>query len=697
MNKRHSIISVQACVVLALMSVLVLGAGSVPVTGIHHGVLQDDLNANGRSITNAAVIDATQYQLNHTNITLGGSGGGAGTNGNNGTNGLQGPQGVAGNNGTNGLQGPQGVAGNNGTNGLQGPQGVAGPTNIATASTVGAVAVPAASGVGVDGSGNLTAPDAYTTLSNVSSTGTVPISITGKMTTAELTMLAGSAPYNCNVTLSHTNAYNGWWVALKVNWPTSTNPTFTSYDNTTGGAVLQGPLAGTINGGTITYNYKYDGSTWHYMTTNEVAQRLLGANVYNALTNATGTPSGIDTQTQSDARYSPITGSAAYVPRSIGISRFTSNLVGDSTATSNGTDTGANSRLQVLSPAGLGTVDPVVWFANWQAGYTPGANNITIRASIEYPAGSTPYPIYFRGGRDMVLVPGACASFDAACLSIPANTVYYIRTYVTVASSGMTWPLGQVFDNTNSGYITHGGYQSGTTQTDLTTSGTIADVYAYGYGPLAITGRTANGTPLPSVAMVGDSIFAGPTTYTGFQYQDTYMDRLLFASGDPFMNMALSGAQAATLQAQRSIIGLICSFSTSVISDVGINDIRYPTGTLSQIEGYLTSYWTEFTSRGVKVYQTTITPNSTSTDLWATPGNQTGVQTTLRAGINTWLRGTPGPLSGTIEVGAYLETSTNSNIWISNGTANKYTQDGLHPNPAASLILTNSVTLPTLP
>jgi hypothetical protein len=116
------------------------------------------------------------------------------------------------------------------------------------------------------------------------------------------------------------------------------------------------------------------------------------------------------------------------------------------------------------------------------------------------------------------------------------------------------------------------------------------------------------------------------------------------------------------------LIGEVCNLA---ICEAGVNDLGATTNAIMQ---NMTNLWTVLNAQGIRVYQTTITPNSTSSDGWTTTNNQVGQNTATRAFINTWLRTCPAPLTGIWDLGSALETSTNANIWKPG-----FTPDGLHP------------------
>jgi lysophospholipase L1-like esterase len=109
---------------------------------------------------------------------------------------------------------------------------------------------------------------------------------------------------------------------------------------------------------------------------------------------------------------------------------------------------------------------------------------------------------------------------------------------------------------------------------------------------------------------------------------------------------------------------------------LGINDI---TGgqNLAAMQARMQTVWAMLAAHGVTdIFQTTITPVTTSTDAWATVVNQTATATNgVRVSVNDWLRSKPAGITGILEVADLAETARNSGIWKAGFTA-----DGTHPN-----------------
>lgn len=333
---------------------------------------------------------------------------------------------------------------------------------------------------------------------------------------------------------------------------------------------------------------------------------------------------------------------------------------------SNGTDTGGNYRIQhdALCPAhGLRLVYANV--VNNAGAETAGANNITVRAAIE--AGGVYYPVLFGGKRDVVIEPGAVVTSDPVGFSCGpvAATNFYTRTYVTVASAGMTWPLG--FKGQGNDGTTHG-----TTETDKTTTGTITTAVERLYGPTAILGTPEAAEPF--VAIVGDSITAGFSDAN----DNSWITRALTTLGVPYIN--LSAASEAPFRwasnPYRYRRAPLLDYCTHIICEQGINQIN---NTTEVLHADMLKVWQYLAATGLPVFQTTITPKVTSSDSYATLAGQTvTADESKRLALNAYIRSAPAPLSGVIEIADLVESARDSGKFNVDGTANKWTSDGIH-------------------
>lgn len=351
------------------------------------------------------------------------------------------------------------------------------------------------------------------------------------------------------------------------------------------------------------------------------------------------------------------------------------------TARSNGTDTARTYRVKhrVLNDCfGIRLV-----YTNFNCDDTQ-VDAITVRAGLE--VSSTVWPVFFNGKRDVQIDVGGMAVSDPIPASVTQNTTVWSRTYVQVASAGLKWPLGAVATLTANG--------EGNTTSDMSLSGTVPTVQAFAYSPFAIVAEQNIGARRPFVSIIGDSIAAGQNlTHTEAEPSGDYgfAMRALQVANIGYINASRAGDKASDWGVMGRYMQLRSAVpigTTHAIVEFGINDITNG-ASLGTMQTRLGAVWAALTRLGIKVYQTTITPVSTSTDSWATTGNQTTHATnSVRTSVNDWIRTTPSPLSGYFEVADTVESARNSGIWKA-----LYTADGTHPsltghNAAAAAVTT---------
>lgn len=288
-----------------------------------------------------------------------------------------------------------------------------------------------------------------------------------------------------------------------------------------------------------------------------------------------------------------------------------------------------------------------------------GPNDITVKASIEY--NGSIYPLTFGGADSCTITPGAIEYSDPIDLNFPNNTFFHSRNYVTVATGGK-WPIG-VFTITAD--------DEGVTAGDKTVSGTMYPNTNGALTPLAIIGKVKSDKP--SLFLLGDSIMWGAGDSPKFlSYVVRGLDNRV-----PFTNYGLSSDTAVNFLGPRKYKFLASKHYTHAICNLPVNDIS-ANATLDQLKDRLINIWGKLELRGMKVFQTTITPRTTSTDSWATTENQkifNAAQNSIRIALNDWIRTCPASLSGFFEAADTAETARGSGIWKAG-----YTSDGLHPN-----------------
>jgi hypothetical protein len=334
---------------------------------------------------------------------------------------------------------------------------------------------------------------------------------------------------------------------------------------------------------------------------------------------------------------------------------------------------GGNARVGRRSPTPLSSL--MLMFDGY-------ATNYLVACAIEYPA-STYTRVTFNGETNVNVAASSQVKSDIINITIPANSTYWIRTFVT--NSGGGWPLtaNGLLSGLGGGVL----YATTTSFSDLSMGGSIPDsVDSYGWiGPTAVLGTSETGGL--SYGAIGDSIVNGigdsPQTF-GFAARAFGSTNASITVGFPglnayqFVGTNFNNTWATpTTEYVRHCDVIICEF--------GINDCSNGQ-TVSQLQTNLLLIWNYYASRGKRVYQTTITPKTTSTDSWSTVVNQTvDSGNAVRVAVNNWIRGNPAPLTGYIEIADTIESARDSGKWKAGYCYN----DGLgvHPNSTATTFM----------
>lgn len=325
------------------------------------------------------------------------------------------------------------------------------------------------------------------------------------------------------------------------------------------------------------------------------------------------------------------------------------------------------------------------------------AGSITFRAAIE--VGGVLLPVTFGGKRDAVVDAGFVVS-DPLGVELAAGEVLFSRTYVSAGSP----------QNTSTAIPADGeGFTAGS---DLTGAGSAAVTaqFLWVYGPAAVVGDTGPGV---TFGIVGDSIAHGGADSGG--RPPGFLVRAANAAGLPWLNVSRAGetVRDVVVNSQFRFRLPLVGNCSHVVCQYGRNDFTQ-SRTTAQVQADLIRLWTSLSARGSRVFQTTVTPSSTSTDSWATTANQTTHSSNAaRVGLNDWLRagapmrngsavaaGVSGalvagavghPLAGIFDVSDAVETARNSGIWKAG-----YTGDGIHPSDVAHAAMTAVVDLSRL-
>lgn len=315
---------------------------------------------------------------------------------------------------------------------------------------------------------------------------------------------------------------------------------------------------------------------------------------------------------------------------------------------------------------------------------TTGMGLLSIVATVAYP------------GKDDVVgtvtgtIPkGDVKSFDVTLsATIPAGATVYIGTFAT-PESGTKVPQFNCSEGSpvmNSRVNTTLGEASETAAGATNKTSAMSTIVNDGlspYGPSAICAEVRSTTRC--LLIDGDSQNTG--AWSGV---DAYNNRgwLGHAVANTFgsVNLSVSSRTASTAVTSNWLHRAlaVAAGATHVVVTLGIGDI-VASQTATQVQNSLLALWTDWLSIGVKPVAATILPDTTSTDSWATVGNQTPhANSAAIVTVNTFIRTTPGPLIAYIESAWTVESAHDSQKWA----APNYTSDGLHPGVPGTDITT---------
>jgi hypothetical protein len=350
--------------------------------------------------------------------------------------------------------------------------------------------------------------------------------------------------------------------------------------------------------------------------------------------------------------------------------------------------------------------------------FSNGSNQISVKMGFSIDGGTTWLPTFFSGQSTGVIDPGGSLYTDPMGVIIPAGTTVKVHTYVS-GGAGAVWPTEGI--NALCGF-----------GTDYSMATIPAGTFSVGFGPQRMEGLTRpRRTVAPNVVVIGDSIVWGALDGPGgmgWCYR-ALAPTMGFARLGAYGGLASGYLTAPSRHCPQQFIG-----TDTVICAFGCNDVAGGQS-WQTIAGSLQKIWTQASAYGVRqIYQTTITPRTTSTDNFATKANQTpasaawGKSGVVYGGVtgngaiislNAWIRangpqdsggnpvapGTAGAvanpvLTGIMDIAAAVQDPTDEVFWLSNGTANyAVAADGIHPTTAghtlmAALVPVAALTVP---
>lgn len=256
----------------------------------------------------------------------------------------------------------------------------------------------------------------------------------------------------------------------------------------------------------------------------------------------------------------------------------------------------------------------------------------TATGQIEYPAGVF-WPVYSNGQRSLTVNNGrTITEFDpCSSLVIPAGAQYWVHTWLLWPTPGSFY--GNSFGSVISGSVLRTGVnlpdETGQTPTSGTQGGCYVPIlYGTVKSPvvLGILGtshdRGANDIPDPN----SGGAIAWARAMRGLIPVTT------------FSKVGVSATQYLVRPDGANI--LFRNRITHQLLDMASNDV-FTGETLATLQSNVVRVIAPFLARGIKVYTSTVTPRSTSTDVWMTIANQTpsnGPAEAIRVLYNAWLR-----------------------------------------------------------
>jgi lysophospholipase L1-like esterase len=320
------------------------------------------------------------------------------------------------------------------------------------------------------------------------------------------------------------------------------------------------------------------------------------------------------------------------------------------------------------------------WYLNGSFNETAPGADITVTASIEYPA-STFTQITFSASTSGTIPNGGYLVSDTVSVTIPADTMLWTRTFLESSSllisvSGIGVGTGQQYEEAVSGL------------TDKSMGGSIASNSRV-YAPVAIIGTTDQ----PSWAFIGDSITFGVGDASGDDDIGPYARAL---GGDyAYTKMARTGDTITKYVSGHTNRLAIANYASHWVYGYGSNDLFVSSRTDAQVLADLTTAVGYATDQ--LVYVSTITPRTQSSDGWQTVANQSQSNSTAEArriDLNNDLRASS-VFERVWELADTVENDRDGGWWLEAPSSQFYTTDGIHPTANGYALLAEAVILTT--
>lgn len=297
-----------------------------------------------------------------------------------------------------------------------------------------------------------------------------------------------------------------------------------------------------------------------------------------------------------------------------------------------------NSRKLGRAPLRSAISDIVVSFPGFTLDVTPGELPIPaayqVKASIEYPLGTTPRRMYFGGIDTGSVAPGLYQiQSDPFPVAIPAGAQFAIKCWVKWVSGDFCL-YGESFLNPTE-WTTWGTDVADNTLnlTTLTPTGSVGSFGAMVYATLK--------DPCAAAAIIGDSNSTPGQDWLDLTVGEKMWGRAMRGQL-PFTTVGRGGGLMASYVAgSEGRSALLRDAVTHVIIEYGRNDIYSSNASFATVKSNLQTMLAYYLSRGIKCFVCTLPPDTNSTDGWKTIANQTQLDATnniVRMAYNSWLR-----------------------------------------------------------
>lgn len=283
----------------------------------------------------------------------------------------------------------------------------------------------------------------------------------------------------------------------------------------------------------------------------------------------------------------------------------------------------------------------LVYIAASGAGEVPTSAPMAYTAVVESVDGGTRYPVYFQGRTVGVCSPGGVLVSDPVYVPVIAGQNFWVTTHAeapNVPFHNLSPTVSAWGEGCDASFNTATG--------DKTASGSVGTNAVSHVSPLAVIGDYADG--LPYVMHFGDSIATGLGDDVGVVTGRGFLRRAM-NNTIPFISVSVSGDAYVNKHDLRYQFVRGC---TDVIDEMGINEVKSGFS-LATLQARMISAWNQLGASGARVWKTTLTPYTTSTDGWGSANAQApSAFEPVRIGANDWIRaGAPMSAGAAVAIG----------------------------------------------